>query len=100
MNKSSFTPKRIVLLITIAAAMFFALLALRNKLIVPFPLEIKYDTPTGGAMTENGDMLVVDSAGTRLVLGNQSFLGATIRVYRKKIAKAFSGQTVGLKNRD
>lgn len=70
MSKKSITLKRILLLVSIAVAMFFALLTLGKKLIMPFPLEITYDIPTGGTMTDNGDMLVVDSANTRMIFLN------------------------------
>ena len=43
------------------------MLVLGNELLLPLPAEINYEMPTGACMTDNGEMLVADSASARLV---------------------------------
>ncbi|MDO4219390.1 MAG: MFS transporter [Synergistaceae bacterium] len=67
MNIKKISITKILFYLSVILAMCFALQALGQKLLFPFPAEIKFDMPTGGCMTNSGEMLVTDSANTRLI---------------------------------
>ena len=62
---------KILFFLSVIIALCFAMQVLGNRFILPFPSEIKFDGPTCSSITDSGEMLVADSANTRLIFCNK-----------------------------